>query len=242
MILSGHQPVYLPWLGLFHKLFLCDVFVYMDTVQYLSNDWNNRNRIRTPQGWSWLTVPIDKARSSGNRLHEIVPLQDPAAAPVPEWQERHWASIERNYARAEHFETYAPALREMYLRTRWATLVDLCCAQFTLFSGWLGISRRVIRMSEHPFSGHKDELVLQQAKELGATTVLFGAHGRDYVDLEKFAQAGQAVVFQDYVSPVYPQRFPGFEPSLCVLDLFFNVGGDSLAVLLDGNVRRLGTP
>ena len=46
-IVSGHQPVYLPWLGLFHKISLCDKFVYMDTVQYLNNDWNNRNKIKT---------------------------------------------------------------------------------------------------------------------------------------------------------------------------------------------------
>ena len=35
MRVSGHQPAYLPWLGLFHKLYLSDVFVYMDTVQFL---------------------------------------------------------------------------------------------------------------------------------------------------------------------------------------------------------------
>ena len=59
-IISGHQPVYLPWLGLIHKAFLADVFVFMDDVQYLSQDWNNRNRIKNPQGKAiWLTVPVN---------------------------------------------------------------------------------------------------------------------------------------------------------------------------------------
>ena len=60
MRVSGHQPAYLPWLGLFHKLYLSDVFVYMDTVQFLQGDWNNRNMIKTSQKPLMLTVPIDK--------------------------------------------------------------------------------------------------------------------------------------------------------------------------------------
>ena len=65
MIISGHQPVYLPWLGLFHKMMLCDIFVYMDTVQYLDGDWNNRNKIRTANSELLLSIPIDKKNSKG---------------------------------------------------------------------------------------------------------------------------------------------------------------------------------
>ena len=68
MIISGHQPCYLPWLGYFHKFSLCDKFVYMDTVQYLENDWNNRNKIKTPQGSHWLTVPIDRKKNERKQI------------------------------------------------------------------------------------------------------------------------------------------------------------------------------
>lgn len=46
MILTAHQPVYLPWLGLFHKIALSDVYCFFDDVQYLRRDWNNRNKIK----------------------------------------------------------------------------------------------------------------------------------------------------------------------------------------------------
>ena len=72
IIISGHQPVYLPWLGLFHKLHLCDKFVFMDTVQYLDGDWNNRNKIRTANGSIMLTVPIDKQKSKNKRSCKVV--------------------------------------------------------------------------------------------------------------------------------------------------------------------------
>ena len=72
IIVSGHQPVYLPWLGLFHKLYLCDKFVFMDTVQYLDGDWNNRNKIRMPNGSLMLTVPIDRKKSKSKMVGRAI--------------------------------------------------------------------------------------------------------------------------------------------------------------------------
>ena len=57
MIVAVHQPQYLPWLGYFDKMAKADIFCYLDNVQYKKNEWQNRNRIKTAQGWQWLTVP-----------------------------------------------------------------------------------------------------------------------------------------------------------------------------------------
>ena len=46
MILSGHQPSYIPWLGLFHKIAISDIFCFMDSVQYEKNSFINRNKIK----------------------------------------------------------------------------------------------------------------------------------------------------------------------------------------------------
>ena len=58
MKIAIHQPQYLPWLGYFDKLDSADVFIFLDTVQFKKHEWQNRNRIRTKDGWQWLTVPI----------------------------------------------------------------------------------------------------------------------------------------------------------------------------------------
>ena len=34
MIVSIHQPAYLPWIGYFNKIINSDIFVYLDTVQF----------------------------------------------------------------------------------------------------------------------------------------------------------------------------------------------------------------
>ena len=58
MKLAVHQPHYAPWLGYFAKWAASDLFVFLDTVQYVKNGWQNRNRIKTREGPRWLTVPV----------------------------------------------------------------------------------------------------------------------------------------------------------------------------------------
>ena len=57
-ILTAHQPVYLPWLGLFHKIAISDTYVYLDSIQFEKNSFLNRNKIKLAQGSVWLTVPV----------------------------------------------------------------------------------------------------------------------------------------------------------------------------------------
>jgi len=58
MIVTIHQPEHLPWLGLFDKIRRADLFVILDCVQFRKNYFQNRNRIRTESGWTWITVPV----------------------------------------------------------------------------------------------------------------------------------------------------------------------------------------
>ena len=59
MIVAGHQPNYLPWLGFFDKMRRSDIFIIEDDVQYGHNGFVNRNRIKTQHGAKWLTVPVE---------------------------------------------------------------------------------------------------------------------------------------------------------------------------------------
>lgn len=238
MIISGHQPAYLPWLGYFHKLSLCDAFVYMDTVQYLENDWNNRNKLRSPQGWNWLTVPINRRESKGKMLHEIM-INNEDYGNKNAWNLKHWQMIEFNYRKCKYFDTYAEELYKFYFERKYQRLIDLCWAQFHLFLKWLKMEGKVIvRMSEHQFDGRKAELVLDHCRQLGGNYVVFGCNGKNYVDLSIFHQHGIQVYFQDYIHPIYPQRFSGFEPHMSVLDLILNCGPESLSIIRSGNVSQ----
>ena len=105
MVLTAHQPVYLPWLGLFHKISQADTFVSFDRVQYLPKDWNNRNRIKTANGPVWLSVPVLKKGHRDKALNEIeIDNRSP-------WRRKHWRTLERVTARRRTLPTTATSSR-----------------------------------------------------------------------------------------------------------------------------------
>jgi hypothetical protein len=232
MVLTAHQPVYLPWLGLFHKISLCDVFCFFDDVQYQPKDWNNRNKIKFSNGSAdWLSVPVYQ---SGYLEKSYLEIEINNKVP---WQRKHWKSIELNYKKAAFFDLYEKALRELYQR-EWQYLSELNYEFLLFFLKMLKLSPRVVRMKEYAFRGAKSDLVLNMCRTLGASTYVFGEQGKNYADIPTFEQAGVKVIFQKYQHPEYPQLHGAFLPNLSIIDLLLNCGPQSLQVLSASNLSR----
>lgn len=231
MILTAHQPVYLPWLGLFHKIALADLFVSFDQVQYQPKDWNNRNRIKTAQGPIWLSVPVLRKGYLDRTISDIeINNSEP-------WARKHWRSLQVAYAKAPYFSRYADFFEETYAR-RWERLVDLNAHMLRWFLDTLGIAVPVRSAAEWTFQGEKSDLVLDMCRQVGATTYIFGALGRDYADQETFAASGVGLHFQDYHHPAYAQMHGDFISHLSIVDLLFNCGDESRDILMAGNIDR----
>ncbi len=172
-VLTAHQPVYLPWLGLLHKIAISDVYVSLDTAKYLKQDWNNRNKIKTPQGEHYLTVPVvknsDKAR-----------LRDVHIANSRAWRRSHWLSIQNFYRKAPYFEVHFEFFEDVYDK-EWEHLAKLNEAILRYFLQAFGIKRQFVRASDLGCTGRKNELLLNICATLQADTYIFGALGRNYV-------------------------------------------------------------
>jgi hypothetical protein len=230
LILTAHQPVYLPWLGLFHKIALAETFVSFDAVQYLPKDWNNRNKIKTSAGPKWLTVPVLRKGYLDKPFHAI---EINNAEP---WRRKHWRALATSYAKAPHFDDHAAFFEEVYARD-WQYLTELDEHLLRWFLEVLGIETRFLKASEQSFQGAKSELVLDMCRQLGADAYVFGALGRDYADVDAFEAAGVRVAFQDYRHPTYPQLHGDFVPYLSIVDLLFNCGPRSREILMSGQDR-----
>lgn len=225
MVLSAHQPAYLPWLGLIDKIAQADTFVSFNTVQYLPKEFQNRNRILNQHGPIWLTVPVLK------KGHRDKPLNRIEINNTLPWRRQHWNAIRHNYHRAPYFDLYAEPLKAIY-DLEWPTLSILNEWVLRWLLAELGVKTRMLYASSYSFRGTKSELVLDMCRQLGADTYIFGALGRDYADVAAFEQAGVEVRFQEYVHPVYRQWRGGeFVSHLSVLDLLLNCGPDSLDIL-----------
>lgn len=222
------QPGYLPWLGYFDQVRRADVFVHYDDVQFDRGGWRNRNRVKSPQGPQWLTVPV---RYDGDTPARICEVEIDQRAP---WARKHIATIRHLYARAPHLDDYLPEIGAL-LERGWGRLVDLDLAVVERFCGWLGVSARFARSSELGIEGERSERLLRICQHFGASRYLSGSAARDYLDLDLFACSGIAVEWQDYHHPTYPQLHGEFVPYLSALDLLLNNGPTSGAILASGN-------
>ncbi|MBI4355804.1 MAG: WbqC family protein [Candidatus Omnitrophica bacterium] len=232
MVLAGHQPNYLPWLGFFDKAAQADHFVLVDTVQFVKRGpfgFQHRAKIKTASGAVWLTVPV---LTKGKFDQTIQETRINNAAP---WRRKHWRAIELNYHQAPFFARYAGALEAFYA-CEWDRLALLNEALIRWLFDVLGLHLPVTTASGMGITGVKTELILKLCQAVGADTYLHGKHGREYADIAQMERAGVRSLFQDYQHPAYPQQFGAFTPQLSVIDLLFNHGPESLA-MLRGNRR-----
>lgn len=231
MIVTGHQPNYLPYPGFFEKIARADLFIIVDNVQFVKRGpfgWIHRNKVRTEKGWDWLTVPV---LTKGKFTQSIRETRINAAQP---WARKHWRTIEWNYRKAPHFGKYADGLRAVFDR-KWEWIWELNVELIRLIMGWLEIQTPVKIASEMGVGGHATDLVVDLCAKAGGDTYLSGLHGRDYLDEAKIREAGIRLLYQEFESPEYPQNVAGtFIPNLSTIDLMFNCGPGSRRLLLGG--------
>ena len=226
MILAAHQPQYLAWLGYYHKMARCDAFVYLDRVQYKKREYQNRNRIKSPHGELWLTLPvITKGRYTQ-------PMADVRLDGTKDWAQEHLKSLLLNYHKAPHFEGHGSYFKEIYGH-KWDRLVPLCLEMDGYMRRQFGIGPKIHLESEVGSEGASTSRLISICKKLNADTYLSGQGGKGYLDEEAFAKSGIRLLYQEFKAPVYPQRFGDFLPNLAAVDLLFNRGPDECRRLLD---------
>lgn len=227
MIVAVHQPQYLPWIGYFDKMLRSDVFCYLDNVQFKKNEWQNRNRIKTAQGWQWLTVPV--SYRFPQRINEVRIDADPG------WRKKHLQSLVSNYGKAPFFKEHLPFFKEAY-GCEWELVSDLNLFMIEYIRRMLGLAEKPnVLASDFELSDDPNDRLIDICKELGADTYLAGRGSAGYMDFNRFKAAGIRVIVQNFRHPDYPQRFGPFVPGLSIVDLLFNCGPESLKKILQVN-------
>ncbi len=225
MRVAVHQPNYLPYLGYFDKLDAADVFIVLDTVQFAKHDWQNRNRIRTKNGWQWLTVPVI------DRFPERIDQVEVNGR--TDWSRKHGQALRLHYGGCRFWDAMGPPLTEL-LKRPWQRLCDLSLTTLDLLCQQLGIRTPRMLASSLPAREEPTDRLIDLVRAVGGTIYLAGRMGPAYLDVPRFSQAGIAVEVQAYLHPAYPQRYPPFLPDLSVVDLLLNCGPDSLEILRTG--------
>jgi hypothetical protein len=220
------QSNYVPWKGYFDLMGLVDELVIYDDVQYTRRDWRNRNRLKSPDGVRWLTIPVNV---KGRYLQQI----DETTIFDPNWAVRHWATLVAWYGKSPFFDRYRPILEELYMSMQERYLSQINLRFLEVVRDLLGISTPLRRSRDYACSGQKTERLLSICHAAGAERYVSGPAARAYLDEDRFRANGIEVVWMSYDGyPVYPQLYPPFDHNVSVLDLLFNVGDDAPRYML----------
>ncbi len=227
MIVSIHQPMYLPWIGYFNKIANSDIFVILDDVEYSKNDWFNRNKIKTPTGEQWLTVPVIYKKNSVSLIKNVSIDNNQS------WNKKHLNSIKQNYSKASFYSEFIKFFEEIYL-SNWNLLIDVNMKFLTFILKILELKTKIVFASQLEIQDKSTERLISICKNLGADTYLSGTGAKEYLATELFGKNNLKLIFQDFKYPEYKQLHGNFIGHLSVIDLLFNCGAEESRKLILG--------
>jgi len=232
-IVAIMQPTYLPWLGYFDLIDRSDCFVFLDSVQFNKRSWQQRNRIKGPQGEIMLTVPVI---SKGKREQKLCEVEIDKSRNV---LEKHLKTIFHYYKKATCFSKYYDGLSEILSKSH-TLLCDLNIEIIQWFMAQLGTQSIIVKSSSLNLSGKKAELLCQICQAVGGRTYLAAKGSQEYIERNNpFGENGIKLIYHDFQHPEYNQLFDLFMPYLSVLDLLFNEGPSSLDIIRSGRRNEL---
>jgi hypothetical protein len=225
VILAVHQPIFMPWPGLFHKALHADCLVLLDDVQFpRGRSWLNRNRLKNEDGELWLTVPVLK-KGRGLQVIRRVEIQNDKG-----WRRKHLESIRQNYVHAPYFSRYFRSIEIIY-RSDHSLMTDLNIDLITFFWGALSLNTALLRQSELGVVGKGTDLLIAIAERVGADRLLMFPMVEKHIDVDTMRRRGIEMVPANFRPPVYPQLWGDFIYNLSTLDLLLNCGPKSVDIL-----------
>jgi len=213
------QSNYIPWKGYFDMIAAVDEFIIYDDMQYTKNDWRNRNRIKTPKGLEWLTVPAGQDISRRIRDVEISDHR---------WQIKHWKSLTSNYRKSPYFREISEWLEPLYLAKQHRNLSHLNCEFIEAICNYLDIQTKISRSWDYILTEGKSERLVDLCVQAGANEYISGPAAKNYLEKPIFSERDIRITWIDYSDyPEYPQLWGEFSHEVSILDLLFNCGEHS---------------
>ena len=226
------QPTYLPWLGYFDLIKQVDAFVLLDNVKLEKSSWHVRNRIRSSQGETMLTIPVslEKSRLETCINETIINYSKP-------WTKKHLRTLEQSYGKSLYFEDFYPCIKNALTKDT-LILSELTSSIIREIARFLGIHTPIYLSSElSDISGVKDERLVSICKKFNAKTYYSPRGSSSYLDKVNYGgaltKAGIQVVYQDFKPIEYNQQYTPFIPYLSAIDAAFNCQKKEVLDLID---------
>ncbi len=212
------QSNYIPWKGYFDIINKVDEFILYDDAQYSKGSWRNRNKIKTRNGSSWLTINIEYKFPQKIKDTKIADKN---------WGKKHWLTIKSTYGKAQYFNDYKDFLEKLYLNSNEKYLSEINYKFIIAINNLLNIKTNITWSSDYKFTENKKatEKLIEFCQLAGGTEYLSGPSAKNYLDEKLFEQNNIKLLWMDYSAyPEYNQLYPPFIHEVSILDLIFNEG------------------
>jgi hypothetical protein len=219
-----HQPNFLPYAGFFKKVLLSDILVILDNVQYSKNGFINRNRIKTPSGPLWITVPV---KTSGKFQQ---PINEVEISEIVDWRRKHLHTLEQNYKKAPFFNEVFQILSRIY-ENKTNSLSEMNINFIKAICEYLDIKPQFEIASKIQTEGVSTARLVEICQHFMGDIYIYGKGGDNYMNFYEFRDAGIQLELCEYANPEYPQLGADFEPNLSIVDMLFNVGKEAEKII-----------
>lgn len=208
-----HQPNFLPWIGLIHKIAISDLFVVLDDVYYSKNQFQNRNTILTKNGTVLLSVPVKKNKSN-KYLNKIEISYD------INWRKKHLDTLYYSYKGSSNFSPFFERLEHIYQKEN-TFLIDLNMDIIKSILDYLNLESQMIFSSDLQVQLGKTGRLVDICMKLDSDCYIYGGDS-SYLEREQFQEKGIKLVSQNFIHPTYRQNYSNeFVNNLSIIDWLF---------------------
>jgi hypothetical protein len=196
IVVSGHQPGFLPYPGVFEKARRSDIFIWCDRFQAVRHQFFNRNELAdgTP-----VMVPLDHASWSG-------PISDCRIGSDPRWRAKLCKTLTLHFGNAA--ASYVDAIERPWEKAVGLNLalIRLLCQDLNVSCEWV-MQSHLASGDGNPLRAVSDDAVelepvserlARMTAEVGGTVWLSGKSGLGYLNEEPFSERGIRVEYVDH--------------------------------------------
>lgn len=171
MIVTIHQPNFMPWYPFFEKMGQADIFVILENCQFEKNNFQNRFNMND----KWYTLRVHKGMDAIVNKRYIDAKYD-------------WKIIKKNLLRYENvLNLFDDDICDE---------LSVCNTNIILkMASLLSIKTKIV--TDYPTELRGTDRLVDICLKNNATTYISGVSGRKYLDIDKFTANGITVTFQD---------------------------------------------
>jgi len=218
MKISFNQPAFIPWCGVYARLLATDKMILLDDTLFARGfTFVNRNRLKNPDGETWITLPVKKKGRGRQRINELEIHEKEI------WAKKFLTTLRYNYGKSIYFENIFNKIKSI-VQEKNNNFLFMILKMMELIKNEFGIEQEFILQSELGIKGKGTELILKIAKELQAEKIVFPFFAQKHIKSLKIRKESINISFLRYSSNQYPQFWGSFRKKLSALDLLLCLG------------------